>query len=176
MRELPGVVDERLRVHSFAAQQHVVNPSYGEERAYWKGHFVGELPDELIDVLLERMTAMGERSPGQILIESLHGAAEDADDDSAALGFRGAAHNLSAMGTWLDPDLDDEYIAWTRETAAAMEPGRTPAAATSTTCRPTSRSSACAPAFGEGFDRLRALKGRLDPDNVLRRNQNIPPG
>jgi FAD/FMN-containing dehydrogenase len=31
-------------------------------------------------------------------------------------------------------------------------------------------------AFGaEAFDRLQTLKSRYDPDNVLRRNQNIPP-
>jgi FAD/FMN-containing dehydrogenase len=30
--------------------------------------------------------------------------------------------------------------------------------------------------FAEGaFDRLQALKQRYDPDNVLRRNQNVPP-
>ena len=31
-------------------------------------------------------------------------------------------------------------------------------------------------AFGtESFDRLRSLKSRFDPGNVLRRNQNVPP-
>jgi FAD/FMN-containing dehydrogenase len=31
-------------------------------------------------------------------------------------------------------------------------------------------------AFGdEAFERLQALKQRYDPDNVLHRNQNIPP-
>ena len=31
-------------------------------------------------------------------------------------------------------------------------------------------------AYGpESFERLQALKKRYDPDNVLRRNQNIPP-
>jgi FAD/FMN-containing dehydrogenase len=31
-------------------------------------------------------------------------------------------------------------------------------------------------AFGpDSFARLQALKSRYDPDNVLRRNQNIPP-
>ena len=177
IRELPGLVDERLRLHSFAAQQHVVNPSYGEERAYWKGHFVGELPDELIDVLLERMAAMGDRSPGQILVESLHGAAKDADPDSAAVGFRGAAFNLSAMGTWLDPALDDEYVAWTRETASAMEPWSYTGGGYVNYMQADEPLERVRAAFGaEKFDRLQALKRRLDPDNLLRRNQNIPPG
>jgi FAD/FMN-containing dehydrogenase len=31
-------------------------------------------------------------------------------------------------------------------------------------------------AFGaDAFDRLQILKRRYDPDNILRRNQNIPP-
>ena len=48
-----------MRAHSFLAQQHVFNPGYGVDRNYWKGHFVRELPDELIDELIERMMTLG---------------------------------------------------------------------------------------------------------------------
>lgn len=48
-------------------------------------------------------------------------------------------------------------------------------AATATTCKPASRSSASAASFAESFERLGVVKMRFDPDNVLRCNQNIPP-
>jgi FAD/FMN-containing dehydrogenase len=79
LRSLTGLADG-LREHSFLAQQHVFNPGYGVDRNYWKGHFVRELPDELLDELLRRMIAFG-RPPGQILIESLHGGPKDTDPD-----------------------------------------------------------------------------------------------
>ena len=43
-----------MRAHTFLDQQRVFDSPYGENRHYWKGHFVRELPDELIDELLER--------------------------------------------------------------------------------------------------------------------------
>ena len=89
-------------------------------RAHWKGHFVHELPDELIDVLIERVAAPG-KPIGGILIESLHGAPKDVDGTSA-LGWRRAAFNVSAMATWQNAALDDEAIQWARDTAAAVEP------------------------------------------------------
>ena len=64
-------------------------------------------PDELIDVLVDSLTALG-RPPGAILIESLRGAPKDVDPDSAALGYRDAAFNVSVMANWTDPALDDE--------------------------------------------------------------------
>ncbi len=66
LRAAPGLVDDGVREHGFIAQQHLFNPAYGEVRHYWKGHFVRELPDELIDLLLERMRVLG-RPPGAIL-------------------------------------------------------------------------------------------------------------
>lgn len=174
LRSLPGVVDDGVRPRSFVSQQHLFNPPYGEDRNYWKSHFVRELPDELIDGLLGRMVALG-RSPGQILIESLHGAPKDADTSTAALAFRDAAFNISAMASWQDPALDDQYIQWARETAAAVEPWSVGGGYVNymQADEPIERVRA---AVGEhAFGRLQILKRRYDPNNVLHRNQNIPP-
>ena len=174
LRAASALVDDGVRPQGFLDQQLLFNPGYGVDRNYWKGHFVRELPDELIDTLLERMTVLG-RPPGGILIESLHGAPKDVDPGSAALGYRDAAFNISVMATWLDPADDDEYIAWARETAAAIEPWSVSGGYANymQADEPLERVRA---AYGpESFDRLRALKSLYDPDNVLHRNQNIPP-
>jgi FAD/FMN-containing dehydrogenase len=174
LRSLPGVVDDGVRPRSFVSQQHLFNPPYGDDRNYWKSHFVRELPDELIDGLLGRMVAL-RRSPGQILIESLHGAPKDADPGTGALGFRDAAFNISAIASWRDPALDNQYIQWARETATAVEPWSVGGGYVNymQADEPTERVRA---AFGDhAFGRLQTLKSSYDPNNVLHRNQNIPP-
>jgi FAD/FMN-containing dehydrogenase len=174
LRSLPGLVEDGVRTQTFLEQQGVFDSSYGTERSYWKGHFVRELTDELIDALLECSVAIG-RPPGGILIESLHGAPKEADSDAAAVGFRGAAFNISAMATWLDAGLDDVFTAWARQSAAAIEPWSVSGGYVNymQADEPIDRVRA---AFGdEAFGRLRELKRRYDPDNVLHRNQNIPP-
>jgi FAD/FMN-containing dehydrogenase len=173
---VPGLESDDVRERAFAEQQIVfAGTPYGEMRHYWKGHFVGELPDELVDLLLERIGALG-RSPGDILIESLHGAPKDVDPSFGALGYRGAAFNVSAMASWADSALDGEHVGWARDTAAAIEPWAFGGGYANymQADEPLERVRA---AFGdEAFARLQALKRRYDPDNVLRRNQNIPPG
>jgi FAD/FMN-containing dehydrogenase len=174
LRTAPGLVEDGVRAHTFLDQQRVFDSPYGENRHYWKGHFARELPDELLDELLRRIVALG-RPPGGILIESLHGAPKDADATSGAVGFRQAAFNVSAMATWQDSGLDDHYIEWARDTATAIEPWSVSGGYVNymQADEPIERVRA---AFGdESFERLQALKRRLDPNNVLRRNQNIPP-
>jgi FAD/FMN-containing dehydrogenase len=132
------------------------------------------MPDELIDVLVDSMSALG-HPPGAILIESLRGGPKDVDPETAALGYRDAAFNVSVMASWIDPARDDEHIAWARETAAAIEPWSVSGGYANymQADEPLDRVRA---AYGpDSFARLQALKTRYDPGNVLRRNQNIPP-
>ena len=174
LRSAPGLVSDGVRAQGFLDQQRVFDPGYGVDRNYWKSHFVRQLSDELIDELLARMAALG-RPPGAILLESLRGGPKDVDPASAALGYRDAAFNVSVMASWTDPAADDEHIAWARETAAAIEPWAISGGYVNymQADEPLDRVRS---AFGpESFDRLRALKSRYDPDNVLHRNQNIPP-
>ncbi len=174
LRTAPGLVDDGVREHGFLDQQRVFDPGYGVDRNYWKGHFVREMPDELIDVLVDSMSALG-RPPGAILIESLRGGPKDVDPETAALGYRDAAFNVSVMASWTDPARDDEHIAWARETAAAIEPWSVSGGYANymQADEPLDRVRA---AYGsDNFARLQALKSRYDPGNVLHRNQNIPP-
>jgi FAD/FMN-containing dehydrogenase len=174
LRAARGLVEDRVRPHSFLDQQLVFDSPYGENRHYWKGHFVRELPDELLDELVARVRGL-DRPGSHILIESLHGAPKDADVKLSALRFRQAAFNVSAMAVWQDADHDEQYIAWARETVAAIEPWSL-GGGYANYMQADETIDRVRAAFGdEAFERLQALKRRYDPNNVLRRNQNIPP-
>jgi FAD/FMN-containing dehydrogenase len=174
LQSAPGLVEDGVRPQSFIDQQRMFDSPYGENRHYWKGHFVRELSDELIDVLIQQIAALG-RPPGEILIESLHGAPKEADADSGAVAWRGAAFNISAVGNWQDADYDAQHIQWARETAAAIEPWSFRGAAYVNYMQGDEPIERVRAAFGDAFARLQQLKSRYDPGNVLRRNQNIPP-
>jgi FAD/FMN-containing dehydrogenase len=173
LRAAPGLAEDTVRPRAFVEQQAMLDSPYGENRHYWKGHFVRELPDELLDELLERVSALG-RPPGDVLFESLHGAPKD--DTIGVVGFRGAAFNVSATATWQDPADDEESIRWARDTAAAIEPWSSTGGGYINYMQADEPVERVRAAFGaEAFERLQALKRRYDPGNVLRRNQNIPP-
>jgi FAD/FMN-containing dehydrogenase len=176
LRATPGLVADEVRTLSFVDQQHVFDGPYGESRHYWKGHFVRELPDELIDELVDRVGEEG-RPSDKVLIESLHGGPKDVSPDHGALGFRHAAFNVSAMAVWQHAENDAEHIAWARETAAAIEPWSVRGGGYVNYMQADEPIERVRAAFGpDSFDRLRALKRRYDAENLLRRNQNIPPG
>ncbi len=175
LRAAPGLIQDDLRKQTFLEQQRVIDSAYGEKRHYWKGHFVREIPDELLDELFRRIVALG-RPPGGIMLESLHGAPKDVQAPPGAVGFRNAAFNLSVMAVWQDPSLDAEQIAWAREGAAAIEPWSYSGGGYVNYMQADEPIERVRAAFGmETFDRLQKLKQQYDPQNILRRNQNIPP-
>ena len=174
LRSAPGLVSDSVHEQTFLEQQLVFDSPYGENRHYWKGHFVSELSDELIDELLRRLIAFG-RPPVHVLIESLHGAPKDVDAGFSPIAYRQAAFNVSVIAVWPDAEFDALHIEWARETAAAIEP-RSFGGGYANYMQADEPIERIRGAFGDSaFERLRSLKTRYDPANVLRRNQNIPP-
>ena len=175
LRTAPGVLSDEIRRIGYLDLQSIFDPPFGRSRHYWKGHFVTELPGELVDELVERFLALG-RVPGSLLVESIHGAATRVPDESTAVHFRGARFNVSAQAVWDRPEDDAAEIAWARETAAALEPYSLSGGGYVNYMQQDEPPDRVQAAFGpEKFERLRALKRTFDPDNVFSLNQNIPP-
>ena len=175
LRSAPGLVDDGLLEHTFLDQQRVAESAYGTNRHYWKGLFVRALPDAAIDAIVERVSTF-HRPPCHVLIESLHGAPKEMDPGIGAAGFRRAAFNVSAMAVWQQPEQDGECIAWARGTAQAIEPWSSNSGGYVNYMQADEPIERVRATFGAAaFERLQALKSRFDPNNVLRRNQNIAP-
>jgi len=143
-------------------------------RHYWKGHFVRELDDGVIDSVIG---AMGRAAgPSFVLLEALTGAAREEPADGAAFGQRAARWNVSGLAIWEDQAEDEDQIGWVRNVADALRPASLSGAGYGNYAPVDETPDRVRAAFGaERFDRLRRLKASYDPDNVFRFNLNVPP-
>jgi FAD/FMN-containing dehydrogenase len=176
LRESLPVLGDGLGLTSYLQIQVMVGDEPFGVRAYWKGHFVRELTDVLIDELVGLYRAHPQGSADVVLIEPMHGAALRVPADAAAFSRRERATNVSAMATWGDASDDEAQVAWARRTAAALEPHSVSGGGYLNYGAPDEPLERVRAAYGDAkFARLRELKRRYDPDNVFRHNHNIPP-
>jgi hypothetical protein len=140
---------------------------------YWTADFYDELPDEAIDILVDRTSRVP--SPvTQIIIQPGGGAVKRVPDSAMAFGSRDAKWNIHYLSLWGDPAADAENIAWTRELNGAMKQFATGRAYLN--FLGDEGQERIANAFGEEkYRKLVALKDKWDPENVFRLNQNIRP-
>jgi FAD/FMN-containing dehydrogenase len=140
---------------------------------YWLSNFTTGLTDELIDTAYDRFASTP--SPmNAILIEHFHGAVCRIPADAAAVPHREEGFNLVLPSVWLDPADTDANITWTKETQAALAEHLT-ARRWLNYLGDDQGADAIRGAYGPNYDRLVALKRRVDPENVFRHNHNIEP-
>jgi FAD/FMN-containing dehydrogenase len=140
---------------------------------YWLSSFTRGLPDELLDVAVERFADVPSTMTS-ILFEHFHGAVTRVDAKETAVPHRGVGWNLLVPGVWTDAAHTDANIAWSRETFAALKPhfggGRW-----LNYLGDDQGDDAIRAAYGPNYDRLREIKRRYDPDNVFHLNHNVAP-
>jgi FAD/FMN-containing dehydrogenase len=140
---------------------------------YWLSSFTRGLPDELIDLAVERFAAVPSPMTA-ILLEHFHGAVTRVGVSETAVPHRDPGWNLVIPSVWTDPADTEANVAWSRETFAAMRPhlgsGRW-----LNYLDDDQAEDAIRAAYGPNYDRLREVKRRYDPDNVFHLNHNIAP-
>ncbi len=155
-----------------AIQQSVDASAPWGMRAHVKSDFLDELDDAALDAFAEH-AAQRTHPMSHVLLRRLGGAIADVPADATAFAHRRAAHMTTIVGVW-DPGADAApEIDWARSTWAAT---RRLARGTYVNHLENEGAARVREAYPAAtFERLTALKTRLDPANVFRHNQNIPP-
>jgi FAD/FMN-containing dehydrogenase len=139
---------------------------------YVRGEYVADLSDETIEHLAE----FGSARPGPITelhVGSMGGAISRVPEADTAFGHRDAGHTLIVIAHWQDPAQADEHVAWGRALTDAIRPASMGAYVNFLDDEGEERIRF---AYGEEhFDRLAEVKGRYDPANLFRLNQNVAP-
>jgi hypothetical protein len=95
-------------------------------------------------------------------------------EDATACGNRDAAYAMNIIATFPDAAATAAHVAWARDVAAAAAPFGT--GGVYVNFLGDEGGDRVRAAYGPAkFARLSALKAKLDPENLFRLNQNIPP-
>lgn len=170
----PALYEFDVKAMNWLQQQAQYEPIPHGLRQYWKGHLVERVDESLADALVAAASDASESSI--CLVELIHGMAHRIPAASAAFGGRAAVANVTALAIWNDVQADDREIAWARRIADAVAPLSLRGGGYLNYPELDQTAARVVAAFpSETWERLRQLKRRLDPDNRLRFNANIPP-
>jgi FAD/FMN-containing dehydrogenase len=167
------MVDQIQPMPYTAVQSIVENFNPRGLRNYWKTMYVDNLSEEAIAVLTEQYSRVP-APMSHLVLYTLGGAVDRVPADRTAVAYRDARHVVIAVGMWQDPADDAVNVGWVRGVAEALRPF------SSDGFYPNYEEAAGAErlvaAFGpEKYARLASIKGRYDPSNIFRLNQNIQP-
>jgi FAD/FMN-containing dehydrogenase len=162
-----------LSVVPFGFMQTVTDDLFAHGlRTYIKAGFAADLPDALIDVLLDRAARL--RSPiSQVELLALGGAISRVSPDATAFPFRHARWLINIPATWRDAADDESEIAWVRGTYAEVRPYLSEGSYVN--FMGDDEDDTAAAAYGRTIERLQQVKAVYDPANTFRLNQNITP-
>lgn len=150
----------------------------GHPRAYWKNIALANLDDATVDAIVVQAAGLPAVGSG-LDIHHMGGAVTRVPAGGSVFPNRTAPYWVNAYGVWPDASGDAAGIGWARAVHEALRPSAAPGEYVnflgSHETDPGGPRAAALRAYGpETLERLVALKRRVDPTNVFRRNHNIP--
>jgi FAD/FMN-containing dehydrogenase len=164
---------EHLGAMPYVAWQKAFDPLLTPgSRNYWKSHDFSDLSDGLFDTLIEAASHLP--SPQcEIFLGQLGGRAGRVPADAMAYSNRNANYIINVHSRWEDPADDAACIGWARDFFDKATPFSLGSVYVNFMTE--EESSRVRAAYGPNYARLAAIKGRYDPHNLFRHNQNIQP-
>jgi FAD/FMN-containing dehydrogenase len=168
----PPVVDSVDETAYVALQSSIdVTSRHGLGR-YAKAGYMMSIQPEMVAGMVELQL----RAPSElceIVFFPLGGAVSRVGEDATAYSSRAATFMYEVRTAWTDPGERDAVVAWTRETWEFLDQFAMDGVYVNLL---TPGEERVRKSYGEAkYARLGQLKARVDPDNLFRLNQNIPP-
>jgi hypothetical protein len=173
LRRFGTPVADTIAPLPYVAMQQLFDAAFPSGRLnYWKSALADQLADEVIAATVEYVQKVPSRHTA-ILFAELHGAYSRVGKTETAYFHRDLQYDLIILSGWTDPVDNARNIAWTRELFAIWEPHL--ARAGYVNDLGDEGEGRARSAYGDNYARLAALKGKYDPTNFFRLNQNIKP-
>jgi FAD/FMN-containing dehydrogenase len=139
---------------------------------YWKSHFVENFNDDAIDVTLSHFAKVA--SPRSVVVlEQYGGAVARVAADATAFSHRDVQYDFFPASVWNDPLDSEKQIAWAKELWEETKAFGTGGVYVNNLGE--EGNDRVRAAYGTNYARLAKLKGKYDPANFFRLNQNIEP-
>lgn len=140
-------------------------------RNYWKSHNFKELSNGLIDVTLQYVNELP--SPHtEIFIAQMGGVTNQIHEDATAYPHRDIEFIMNVHTRWKYPAEDEKCISWARKYFKATEPFAEKGVYVNFVSEGDDNTQE---AYAKNLSRLKNIKAKYDPENVLRSNLNIAP-
>jgi hypothetical protein len=134
--------------------------------------FVDAIDREATEAIVEHLQAS--TAPMRVAqLRVLGGAMARVPAEATAFAHRASRHMVNVAAVYQRPEQAPEHQAWVDRFAAALQDGDARAYVNFLGDEGQARIRQAYP--GSTWERLAAIKGRYDPTNLFRRNQNIPP-
>jgi hypothetical protein len=134
--------------------------------------FVDAIDREATEAIVEHLQAS--TAPMRVAqLRVLGGAMARVPAEATAFAHRASRHMVNVAAVYQRPEEAEVHQAWVDRFAAALQDGDARAYVNFLGDEGQARIRQAYP--GSTWERLAAIKGRYDPTNLFRRNQNIPP-
>ena len=171
---LPTPIFNWMAAIPFPAMNALFDPFFPKGlQWYWKGAFVETLTDEAIDIHI----AQAANAPTDFCLMHLYpidGAVRRVAPDATAWAARHASFNMVIAAIAPEPKDAEALKSWGRGYWKAVRPHNLEGGYVNFMMDDEADGRIQA-TFGDNYPRLAVVKGKYDPDNLFRVNQNIAP-